>query len=99
MEHGAEDRQDLGRHRPERRRDRRGGGMKEWNLIIDAGKYSNCNNCVMAVKDQYLGNDFPGYSAPQPKQGRERISIDRHVRDNGEMVDVTYVPKDLQSLR
>jgi Fe-S-cluster-containing dehydrogenase component len=67
--------------------------MSKWNLIIDVGKCSNCNNCTMAVKDEYVGNDFPGYSAPHPKQGDAWLTIDRHTRGNGSMVDVTYVPK------
>jgi Fe-S-cluster-containing dehydrogenase component len=67
--------------------------MNKWNLIIDVSKCSNCNNCTMAVKDEYVGNEFPGYSAPQRKQGQDWITIDRHVRGNGSMVDVAYVPK------
>ena len=67
--------------------------MSKWNLIVDVTKCSNCNNCTMAMKDEYVGNDFPGYSASQPKQGHDWISIARHTRGNGSMVDVTYVPK------
>ena len=67
--------------------------MKKWNLIIDVDKCNNCNNCAMAVKDEYIGNDFPGYSAAQPEKGHDWIAIDRHVRGNGSMVDVTYVPR------
>jgi len=67
--------------------------MSKWNLIIDVSKCSNCNNCTMAMKDEYVGNDFPGYSAPQPTQGADWITIDRHTRGNGSMVDVAYVPK------
>lgn len=67
--------------------------MKKWNLIIDVSKCSNCNNCTMAVKDEYIGNDFSDYSAAQPKLGHEWITIDRHVRGNDSMVDVTYVPR------
>ena len=67
--------------------------MSKWNLIVDVAKCSNCNNCTMAMKDEYIGNDFPGYSAPHPKQGPGCLTIDRHVRGNGSMVDVTYVPR------
>lgn len=67
--------------------------MSKWNLIIDISKCSNCNNCTMAMKDEYVGNDFPGYSAAQPRQGHDWITIDRHTRGNGSMVDVHYVPR------
>jgi Fe-S-cluster-containing dehydrogenase component len=67
--------------------------MNKWNLIVDVAKCNNCNNCTMVMKDEYVGNEFPGYSAPQPKEGHEWITIDRHIRGNAPMVDVTYVPR------
>jgi len=67
--------------------------MKKWNLIVDVPKCSNCNNCTMAVKDEYIGNEFIGYSAPQPEHGHDWITIDRHIRGNDSMVDVNYVPR------
>ncbi len=70
-----------------------GGGMKKWAMIVDVAKCINCNNCVLAAKDEHIGNDFPGYAAPQPAHGHEWISIERHIRGSGSKVDVTYVPK------
>lgn len=67
--------------------------MKKWNLIIDVASCSNCHNCTVATKDEYVGNAFPGYSLEQPERGHEWMSIDRYVRGNGSMVDVSYVPK------
>ena len=67
--------------------------MKKWMMIVDVPKCNNCQNCVMAVKDEYVGNDFPGYSVAQPWAGHEWITVDRHVRGSGSMVDVTYVPR------
>lgn len=67
--------------------------MNRWNLIVDVDKCNNCNNCVMAVKDEYVGNDFPGYAAGQPAQGHGWFAIDRHIRGDQPMVDVTYVPR------
>lgn len=67
--------------------------MKKWNLIIDAAKCNNCNNCVVSAKDEHIGNDYPGYAAPQPRQGHSWIWIERHVRGQAPMVDVTYTPK------
>ena len=46
-----------------------GDNMKKWNLVIDVAKCTNCNNCFLADKDEYVGNDFPGYAAPQPRHG------------------------------
>lgn len=67
--------------------------MNKWNLIIDVAGCENCNNCVLAAKDELVGNDFPGYSAPHPAQGRGVIHIERTVRGAAPLVDAAYVPK------
>src|SRR5450759_913035 len=40
--------------------------MNKWNLIIDVAECTNCNLCTLATMDEYVGNDWPGYSAPMP---------------------------------
>ena len=57
--------------------------MKRWALEIDVKRCINCSNCVLATKDEYFGNVFPGYSAEQPHEGVETIKIVRHVRGDG----------------
>jgi Fe-S-cluster-containing dehydrogenase component len=69
------------------------GGMKRWALEIDVKLCINCSNCVLATKDEYFGNVFPGYSAEQPPEGVDTIKIDRHVRGSGSFTDVKYIPK------
>lgn len=67
--------------------------MDKWNLIIDVAECSNCNNCMLAAKDELVGNDFPGYSAPHPAQGPGVIRIERTVRGRAPVIDAAYVPK------
>ncbi len=67
--------------------------MSKWNLIIDVDLCCNCGNCSLAIKDEYVGNTFPGYAASQPLHGSEWFRVDRHVRGEGTHVDVTYIPK------
>ncbi len=64
----------------------------KWNMIVDVAKCENCHNCVLAVKDEFIGNDFPGYSAPQPGQGHEWLRISRKIRGTDHLVDVAYRP-------
>lgn len=66
--------------------------MEEWNLIIDVAKCENCNNCVLATKDEHCDNAFPGYAAPQPRHGHNWIQIHRRVRGEAPMVDAAYLP-------
>lgn len=65
--------------------------MEKWNLIIDVAKCENCNNCVLATKDEHCDNTFPGYGLPQPKHGHEWIRIERRVRGEAPMVDAAYL--------
>lgn len=64
----------------------------KWQLIIDVAECHNCSNCVLAAKDEFVGNDFPGYSAPHPAQGPGVIRVERHVRGSGHHVDTAHVP-------
>ncbi len=64
--------------------------MKKWNLIVDVARCNNCNNCLIATKDEYAGNDFPGYSAPQPDLGTLWLTVKRHERGQAPMIDVSH---------
>jgi len=66
--------------------------MKKWNLIIDVAECTNCNLCTLAAMDEYVGNEFPGYSAPMPKHGHKWINILQKERGQLPMIDVAYVP-------
>lgn len=67
--------------------------MDKWNLIINVDRCENCNNCILAAKDEFIGNEFPGYSAPAAKEGAELISITRQVRGATPVVDTAYLIK------
>lgn len=66
--------------------------MDKWNLIVDVALCENCQNCSLAAKDEHVGNDFPGYSAPHAALGASVVKIHRKVRGEGGMVDVAYLP-------
>lgn len=66
--------------------------MKKWNMIIDVAECTNCNLCTLAAMDEYVGNEFPGYSAPMPKHGHKWIDILQKERGQVPAVDIAYVP-------
>ncbi|TAK47837.1 MAG: oxidoreductase [Xanthobacteraceae bacterium] len=66
--------------------------MKKWNLLIDVEKCFNCNNCALAVHDEYHGNSFPGYAEEMPRLGHRWIDIVQSERGAFPMVDVAYLP-------
>jgi Fe-S-cluster-containing dehydrogenase component len=66
--------------------------MNKWNLIIDVAECTNCNLCTLAAMDEYVGNDFVGYSAPMPKHGHKWINILQKERGQLPLIDIAYVP-------
>jgi Fe-S-cluster-containing dehydrogenase component len=71
---------------------RKGYKMKKWHLIIDVEKCEDCNNCFLACKDEFVDNDFPGYSVAQPRHGQRWMNIMRKERGQCPLVDVAYLP-------
>jgi len=66
---------------------------KKWNLIIDVALCDNCRLCFLAVKDEYIGNDFAGYSAAQPAKDQHRwLDIQRKERGAYPVVQAHFMP-------
>ena len=66
--------------------------MSKYNLIIDVAECTNCNLCTLATMDEYVGNEWPGVSAPMPRNGHNWIKILTKERGQVPMVDVAFVP-------
>ncbi len=67
--------------------------MKKWNLIIDCGLCHDCNDCFLADKDEFVGNDFPPLSIAQPWSGHRWMNIHRKERGQFPIVEVVYLPQ------
>ncbi len=65
---------------------------KKWNLIVDVARCDNCRLCFLAVKDEYVGNEFPGYSAAQPSQGHKWLDIQRKERGAYPIIEARFMP-------
>jgi Fe-S-cluster-containing dehydrogenase component len=66
--------------------------MKTWHVIIDVAQCEDCNNCLLACKDEHLDNEWPGYTLPQPRHGHRWIDIERTERGEFPLIDVAYLP-------
>ncbi len=66
--------------------------MSKWNMIIDVAECTNCQLCTLAAMDEYIDNDWPGYSAPMPKHGHNWINILQKERGGFGFMDIAYVP-------
>jgi Fe-S-cluster-containing dehydrogenase component len=67
--------------------------MKKWNMVIDVARCHDCNDCFLADKDEFVGNDFPPYSVAQPWSGHRWINIHRKERGQYPIVQVAYLPQ------
>jgi Fe-S-cluster-containing dehydrogenase component len=65
---------------------------KQWYLVIDVEKCENCGNCLLSCKDEHVGNDWPGYTAPQPAHGGKWIDVRSKERGQYPFIDVAYLP-------
>ena len=66
--------------------------MKKWNMVIDVARCHDCNDCFLADKDEFVGNDFPPYSVAQPWSGHRWMNIERKERGRHPIVQVAYLP-------
>jgi Fe-S-cluster-containing dehydrogenase component len=66
--------------------------MKKWNMVIDVAECTNCNLCTLSAMDEYVGNDWPGYTKPMPRHGHKWINILQKERGQMPMIDIAYVP-------
>ena len=67
-------------------------GVKKWNMVIDVARCMDCNDCFLADKDEFTGNDFPPYSVAQPWTGHRWMNIMRTERGQYPLVQVAYRP-------
>jgi Fe-S-cluster-containing dehydrogenase component len=70
--------------------------MKKWNLVIDLLLCHDCNDCFLADKDEFVGNDFLPYSVGQPWHGHRWMNIERGERGQYPIVQTAYLPKPCQ---
>jgi len=66
--------------------------MKKWNLVVKVERCHNCQNCVIAARDEHVGNAFPGYAAPATVDTESPIRILRRVHGQAPMVEAAYLP-------
>ena len=70
--------------------------MKQWYMVIDVRWCHDCNNCFMSCKDEHVGNDWPGYTAAQPRHGHRWMNIERRERGRYSRNDYSYLPMPCQ---
>jgi Fe-S-cluster-containing dehydrogenase component len=66
--------------------------MSKYGMIIDITRCIGCYNCFLTCRDEFAGNDYPGYSAAQPMTGMNWIRLIERERGQYPKVKVSYTP-------
>ena len=66
--------------------------MAKWGMVIDITKCNACYSCFIACKDEYWDNDYPPYSAGQPRHGQFWMDVVKKERGACPWVKVAYIP-------
>ncbi len=66
--------------------------MTRYGMVIDVSKCTGCYNCFLTCRDEFAGNDYPGYAAAQPMSGMNWIKLIERERGQYPKVKVNYTP-------
>ena len=66
--------------------------MTKYGMVIDITKCTGCYNCFLSCRDEFAGNDNPGYAAAQPMSGMNWLKIIEKERGQYPKVKVNYTP-------
>lgn len=65
--------------------------MAKYGIFLDVTKCTGCYSCYLACKDEYVGNDYTGYSVAQP-EGQTWLRLSEVEQGSGSKVKVDYIP-------
>lgn len=70
--------------------------MSRYGMIIDVEKCTGCYSCFLACKDEFCGNDYPGYSVSQAAKGHYWMKLIPLERGTYPKVKLDYIPTPCQ---
>ena len=66
--------------------------MGKKSFLIDVDKCSGCSLCIIACKDEHVGNSYAPWTAPQPDTGHFWIDVIPVERGKTPRVKMSYLP-------
>lgn len=70
--------------------------MGKKSFLIDVDKCSSCSLCIVACKDEHVGNSYLPWTAPQPDTGHFWIDVLKVERGKTPRVKMSYLPLNCQ---
>lgn len=65
--------------------------MAKYGILLDVTKCTGCYSCYLACKDEYVNNDYPGFSVAQP-EGQTWLRLSEVEQGSESKVKVDYIP-------
>jgi Fe-S-cluster-containing dehydrogenase component len=66
--------------------------MTRYGMVIDLTKCTGCYNCFLTCRDEFAGNENPGYAAAQPMSGMNWTKVIEKERGEYPKVKVNHIP-------
>lgn len=70
--------------------------MKKWHMIVDLAKCVGCYNCLLACKDEHVGNSWLPYTDEQQHHEDKWINPQRVERGSVPFTEVAFVTRTCQ---
>jgi Fe-S-cluster-containing dehydrogenase component len=67
--------------------------MARYAMVIDVAKCTACYSCFVACKDEYWENDYPPYTAAQPRFGQFWMNLTKKEQGVYPYIKVAYLPQ------
>ena len=67
--------------------------MKRWHMVFDVDKCIGCYTCLLACKDEHVGNDWLPYTDKQKKRDQKWIVVGHRERGVVPRIDISYRPE------
>ena len=67
--------------------------MSRYSILIDVNKCNGCYNCFLSCRDEYYGNEYPGYSAAQPLNDQFWMQVTEIERGEYPKPKISYIAK------
>ena len=67
--------------------------MKKFHIVVDLAKCVGCFNCMLACKDEHVGNEWLPYTDQQEKHEQKWINPEKIERGETPYTEVSFVPQ------
>jgi len=67
--------------------------MEKLHLVVDLAKCVGCFNCMIACKDEHVGNRWLPYTDTQQKHDQKWINPEKHERGEAPFTEICFVTK------